>query len=300
MTPKIGRGDIESLQLEDFRPGYPRFTALLSEDSSFYIFRRFSRARLRLLLLKQDEVCRIEEELDKIDEEEPHQIFLGCSREDRNKERQEKLDELTKAVAEFDTLTESSSHAFSYRPAATRNVNSLKTWLAGTKTIGRPETSYLDKRGDLMNLAECDDGAMERIGWFLEDLKVWFQTSVQPRVWSSAKRKKRFATSSDHVFFSGPWLQTSSRALMAWLTTLVLLVPVVLLNSLSTMVGRFVTIIIAAGIFVFAVSFITKAKTSEIFLSGAAYAAVLVVFTSNNNGLSAGQNLQWPLQHPTG
>ena len=57
---------------------------------------------------------------------------------------------------------------------------------------------------------------------------------------------------------------------MAWLTTLVLLVPVVLLNSLSTMVGRLVTIIIAAGVFVFAISFITKAKTSEIFLAGAA------------------------------
>ena len=57
---------------------------------------------------------------------------------------------------------------------------------------------------------------------------------------------------------------------MAWLTTLVLLVPVVLLNSLSTMVGRFVTIIIAAGLFIFAISFITKAKTSEIFLAGAA------------------------------
>lgn len=80
----------------------------------------------------------------------------------------------------IDTLTKNSTHAFSYRQAAARNVNSLKTWLAGTKTIGRPETSYLDNRGDLMNLVECDDGAIERMGWFLEDLKVWFQTSVQP------------------------------------------------------------------------------------------------------------------------
>jgi len=93
---------------------------------------------------------------------------------------------------------------------------------------------------------------------------------VSQRVWSSTKRKKRFATASDHVFFPGPRLQTLSRALMASLTTLVLLVPVVLLNSLSTMVGRFVTIIIAAGVFVFANFFITKAKTSEIFLASAA------------------------------
>jgi len=80
----------------------------------------------------------------------------------------------------IDTLTKNSAYAFSHRQAAARNVNSLKTWLAGTKTIGRPETSYLDNRGDLMNLIECDDGAIERMGWFLEDLKVWFQTSVLP------------------------------------------------------------------------------------------------------------------------
>lgn len=59
MAPYNKCGDEESLQLEDFRPGYPRFAVLLSRDNGFFIFRRFSRSRLRLLLLKQDEVCKI-------------------------------------------------------------------------------------------------------------------------------------------------------------------------------------------------------------------------------------------------
>lgn len=44
MAPKNGIGDVESLQLDDFRPGYPRFATLLTGDPSYYIFRRFSPA----------------------------------------------------------------------------------------------------------------------------------------------------------------------------------------------------------------------------------------------------------------
>lgn len=39
--------------------------------------------------------------MDKIDEEEPHQIFLGCSRDDRNEKRHENLEKLDKEIAEF-------------------------------------------------------------------------------------------------------------------------------------------------------------------------------------------------------
>lgn len=114
-------------------------------------------------------------------------------------------------MAEYDTLTENSYHAFSYHQAAARNVNSLKNWIAGAKTIGRSETAYLDKREDLVNLAGCEDGAMEQIGWLLEDLKVWFYTRVQMSFWSSAKRKKRFIAASEHIFFSGPWSMARKR-----------------------------------------------------------------------------------------
>jgi hypothetical protein len=87
--------------VEDFRPGYPRYAALLSADPGYHIFRRFTRARQRLLLLKQDEICRLEEALDNIDDKDPNSVFLGCSRIDNNKERQENLKDLSKAMAEY-------------------------------------------------------------------------------------------------------------------------------------------------------------------------------------------------------
>lgn len=78
-----------------------------------------------------------------------------------------------------DALFERSRHVFTLQKAASRNVNSLRNWIAGTGNIQRQETTYLNKRDDLVNLVGCDDGAMERVGWFLEDLLAWFHNKVR-------------------------------------------------------------------------------------------------------------------------
>lgn len=56
---------------------------------------------MRLLLLKQDEVTLLEEALDKIDANEDHEFFLGCSRMDRNAARQDVLRNLKTALQEY-------------------------------------------------------------------------------------------------------------------------------------------------------------------------------------------------------
>lgn len=75
--------------VEDYKPGYPQFAALIASHTSFHIWRRFRRLRARLLLLKQDEVCFLENQLDRIDQEETHELFLGNSRRDKNTKRKE-------------------------------------------------------------------------------------------------------------------------------------------------------------------------------------------------------------------
>lgn len=88
-------------KIEDYRPGYPQFTALLSSHPAFQNFRRFTRTRMRLLLLKQDEITILEESLDKIDSKEERELFLGCARRDNNSERQQIIRQLTTALAEY-------------------------------------------------------------------------------------------------------------------------------------------------------------------------------------------------------
>src|SRR4051812_24844527 len=59
-----------SYLVESYRRGYPQFTALISTHRPFVLCRRFSRLRVRLLLLKQDKLSLLEQKLDEVDQEE--------------------------------------------------------------------------------------------------------------------------------------------------------------------------------------------------------------------------------------
>lgn len=87
--------------VEDYRPGYPQFAALIGSHTSFHVCRRFLRVRARLLLLKQDELSVLESQLDQIDREETRELFLGNRRRDTNPERKEILTKLETALVGY-------------------------------------------------------------------------------------------------------------------------------------------------------------------------------------------------------
>lgn len=93
--------------VEDFRSGYPQFSALIGSHASFHVCRRFLRARARLLLLKQDEVSLLESQLDHIDHEEERDLFLGNSRRDKDPERKETLGKLDAALSSYGVYSSS-------------------------------------------------------------------------------------------------------------------------------------------------------------------------------------------------
>ena len=76
---------------------------MLAASDSFYVFRKFSRARARLLLLKQDKISVLEKELDRVDLEEQCPLFLGKSRLDANANRAAVLAELDTAIIDYGT-----------------------------------------------------------------------------------------------------------------------------------------------------------------------------------------------------
>lgn len=87
--------------VEDYRPGYPRFTALLSAYDPYFLCRRFSKLRARLLLLKQDRLSVLEQKLEQVDHEETSPLFLGKSRCDRNPERISLLSDIESCLANY-------------------------------------------------------------------------------------------------------------------------------------------------------------------------------------------------------
>lgn len=87
--------------IEDYRPGYPQFSALISSTDDFFVFRRFKRLRARLLLLKQDKITVLEQKLDQLDRDESNDLFLCINRSDKNPERESLLMELEQSLAGY-------------------------------------------------------------------------------------------------------------------------------------------------------------------------------------------------------
>ena len=87
--------------VEDYRPGYPRYAALLAASNPYLLCRRFTRLRARVLLLKQDRLSVLEKQLDQIDHEEAHPLFLGKSRCDANSNRLSVLADIDLCLADL-------------------------------------------------------------------------------------------------------------------------------------------------------------------------------------------------------
>lgn len=83
------------------REGYPAYSLLLGHHSEFQTFRRFRTLRMRMLLIKQDEISILEDELSKLDEDEQSEIFLGSSRQDVNQTRRSVLKKLNQAFKDY-------------------------------------------------------------------------------------------------------------------------------------------------------------------------------------------------------
>ena len=97
----LGKRVRQSRLVEDHRPGYPRFTALISAYERFFLCRRFNKLRARLLLLKQDRLSMLEQRLDQVDQQETSPLFLGMSRCDRNTDRLCLLSDIESCLADY-------------------------------------------------------------------------------------------------------------------------------------------------------------------------------------------------------
>ena len=165
----------------------------MSACDSYFICRRFSHLRARLLLQKQDQIAVLEHSLEQLDQEEPCTLFLGQTRGTGNLQRGELLSEIDSRLADYgkygknvkQTFLESDIaqtddfvwrarfmlHIDSARP---RDIESLQNWINGTGCIARAETSYLARQQDLVSLGRQRDNAVQQLETWVEDKLVFF------------------------------------------------------------------------------------------------------------------------------
>ncbi|KAL9479977.1 hypothetical protein ACSS6W_004763 [Trichoderma asperelloides] len=169
--------------VNDFPQGYPRYSALLNSDKSFQVWRRFSTLRTRLLLLKQDELSRLEEQLENIDAEDERSfpIFLGNNREDNNQDRKEILKKIDIALNDYDSFLKRQYRTFNLEPSRDRAISSLRNWHDNNKSLASEEIKYLNRR-DLFTLLGNGSWS-DRL---IDLINGYFNTTKKPRREKSA------------------------------------------------------------------------------------------------------------------
>ncbi|KAL2156764.1 hypothetical protein VTH82DRAFT_1510 [Thermothelomyces myriococcoides] len=265
-------------KIEDYRPGYPRFTALLAAYEPYVICRRFTKLRARLLLLKQDQLSVLEARLEEVDQRERCPLFLGMSRCDTNSERAALLSEIESKLKEYDEFVERTRQMLTLSPARSRDVESLQNWLDSNGCIAEEECAYLTHRKDLISLAPCGDKASSKLETWVENMLV--------RHWRGFRKSRSHDLSDDpNVYiYSGPWIRRLARTLLLLLITFLLLVPVILCNLIDNFAIRIFVYVLCTVVYLLVVSLLTKSRTMELIFAGVTYATVLIVFVSGTDG----------------
>ncbi|KAF5240591.1 hypothetical protein FAUST_4269 [Fusarium austroamericanum] len=251
------------LSVEDFREGYPRFTSLISSHDPFFLFRRFGRLRARLLLIKQDKLAVLEKKLDDIDNAEPIPFFLGKTRLDGNQDRLAVLAEIESNLAEYDELLERTERTLSFGRAESRDLQSLRKWVDGNRTIARDETTYLSEEKDLVSLAPRLDNATAQFEDWIED---WAAHLFSP---SKLGILGRDISSDPYVhIYSGPYIRRAAKTLLICLATVLLLLPIVICNLVTELPMRLMIVIISTVVYLIVLSGLTRIKTIELIIAG--------------------------------
>ncbi|KAH6646595.1 hypothetical protein BKA67DRAFT_580038 [Truncatella angustata] len=263
--------DCQHKQIEDYRPGYPRYSALIGAHKSLYISRRFSNVRSRLLLLKQDRIARLESRLEKIDEGETAPLFLGSHREDQNSDRKDVLAELDSALTDYDNFLIRNQQMLNFPPASRRDVESLANWVNNNGCLSWEETEYLTRCNDLLSVAPTDTQTSGPIETWMEGVLVrFFERLRDPQ--RDVSRDKNV-----HIF-SARSMARFNKLVAIIIIILAVSVPLLICSYITTPTSRIIITICSLATFIVILSSLTSAKLVDLFVAGATYTTVLTIF----------------------
>lgn len=156
--------------MDSYRKGYPRVSAIIGETPEYQIFRRFRRARARLILAKQDRVAQLEEQLDQVDLNEKAELFLGNMRRDKNQQRIALLADLDEALGDYgepmsldtdaadrraDQLLQRNDWVLNARYPRPDALQLAQDWRNEEGSIARAESAYIHShRWELLNVGD--------------------------------------------------------------------------------------------------------------------------------------------------
>lgn len=296
-----GRDPVPRKLLERHR-GYRLLGTFLDSDENFMIYRRFGYLHSRTLLKKQDELRKLEMELDDYDDEdlngtEQQRRLLSCRDSDEAADRKESkgtrtrtqiLDEIEEKLEKYDSWILNAKDMVALNKPATRDYKSVEGFIFDKKPLVDEESGYIYQKEDLITLR--DGREMAILDSFTEIALRTFHCSLLQTIFCSKTDREKTDDPNVHYYS-----RNRKNIFITILTTLVLLflliLPVFVLFKLTTKTDLQSTYTLSIGVLlVFTLVFsailllFTRAKRHEIFGAAAGYCAILVVFISNIPG----------------
>ncbi|KAI6584227.1 hypothetical protein MCOR12_010623 [Pyricularia oryzae] len=257
------------------------------DDGEAFVFRKFDRLAARNLLYLQARMLALEERINKIDGAAGSMDMLQVLRnwemlvaksEDSKVhiEAREKMkkqidlhEELQKTIKEYHEALDLQSRIANFSGPSRRVLGAYRGWLESSNNLKGLSSRFLDDKQDLVALKKTEnhDSLSELLRW----------------LWPASAS----VTSANDA---GNIARFREKSLARWANIISTLVAVALL--VGSIVGlyfvadlkiKFIMIAVFAAFFALSLGVITNARRPEVFAATAAYAAVLVVFVSNQD-----------------
>ncbi|CAG8954500.1 hypothetical protein HYFRA_00004413 [Hymenoscyphus fraxineus] len=288
--------------------GYRSLSTFLDSDENFMVYRRFGYLHSRVLLRKQDQLRTLEDELDDYDDSDIEKeeqegpasrarMVLrsrdsdeaACKRAMKEnpgiRTRTDVLNDIETVLKQYGELLLQAQNMVALNKPAKRDYKSVERYIFDKQPLVDEEQGFIYNQEDLITLR--DGREMALLDNFIETLlKVFHCKPLQLVFCSKTDREK--TTDPNLRYYSKSRKEVATTAIFTTVLLCLLVVPIFLLNRLTSMGDMDVThttsimvLLVFTLIFSAVMSLFTRAKRHEIFAASAAYCAVLVVFLSN-------------------
>ncbi|KAK8197900.1 uncharacterized protein BKA78DRAFT_85987 [Phyllosticta capitalensis] len=256
--------------------GYTKFARFLCEPR-FQNFRSFRYLRTRIVLRQQHELICLEKELQELDHDDAERNPSSLLRhdQDNNEQRAQILKQIDAALEKYDDLLQRAQWAVGAPQPHDKRVEQVKN--TTKRYLSKGEDEYLKDSSDLLHAGHTGEGKFGKTLTISDSL-----VSKAFMLWEFIL--ERLGSSNPDVGrYDRPSVSSMvARIIIAIVAVLILLVPVLILNYLETTGMRLVAVFLSAAVFTSSLTMFTSAGTNEVFIAGATFCAVLVVFVSQN------------------
>ncbi|CZR68524.1 uncharacterized protein PAC_18423 [Phialocephala subalpina] len=156
--------------------GYRVFSKWIASDQSFFIVRRFGALQARVVLSLQDEIVRMEEELDSMDKAYsrkavPKVVDNGSFRNDPWSERGGHIKKICEKLKYYNEFINEYSQLMSRPGTRSEDIDNVRNWLGmdqldpEKQAINKDEAAFINRRHDLIPVLP------KKLSWFRKVLE---------------------------------------------------------------------------------------------------------------------------------